>query len=227
MSFVEWIVDGILNWISNWEYLAVFFLMALESACMPVPSEIVMPFSGYLVWTGETGMTFWGVVVVGSLGCSFGSALAYAAGYYGGRAVIIKYGKYILISEKHLMQAENWFERWGSLATFIARLLPVIRTVISLPAGIAKMNFPKFLLYSFVGSVPWNAMLAYVGYALGPSWEDVHGIWRYLDYLVVAAIVIVVAYYGYRLYKDRKSPEKKEAAAGQAEPEPDPKDDQA
>lgn len=223
MSFVEWIVDGILNWISDWEYLAVFFLMTLESACMPVPSEIVMPFAGYLVWTGETGMTFWGIVLVGSLGCSFGSALAYAAGYYGGRPLIIKYGKYILISEKHLKQADDWFERWGSIATFIARLLPVIRTVISLPAGIAKMNFPKFLLYSFVGSVPWNAMLAYVGYALGPSWEDIEGIWRYLDYLVVAAVIIVVVYYGRRLYMDKKKAEKKPNGSAQAVSNPDPK----
>ncbi|HEX9907027.1 MAG TPA: DedA family protein [Thermoplasmata archaeon] len=227
MALVEWVVDGILNWISNWEYLGILLLMALESACMPVPSEIVMPFSGYLVWDGSTGMTFWGVVLVGSFGCTVGSIAAYAAGFYAGRPAIIRYGKYFLISEKHLKQAERWFEKWGSIATFLARLMPVVRTIISLPAGVAKMNFPKFVLFSFVGSVPWNAMLTYVGYALGPRWEEIEGVWKYLDIMVIAGAIAIIAWYAIGLYKDRKGPKEVQNGADRAEARPDDKEGHA
>ena len=115
-------------------------LMALESACMPVPSEIVMPFAGFLVARGDSGMSLLGITVVGALGCTIGSIAAYAFGFYAGRPLILRYGKYMLLREKHLITAEEWFEKWGDKATFKARLLPVIRTVLSLPAGIAKMN---------------------------------------------------------------------------------------
>jgi len=199
MGLVEWGTNLILDWISDMGYPGILFLMALESACMPVPSEIVMPFAGYLVWEGSTSMSFWGVVLVGSLGCTVGSIAAYAFGYYAGRPLILRYGKYILIREKHLVSAEKWFDKYGDKATFIARLLPVVRTVISLPAGIAKMNFKKFVFYSFVGSVPWTLMLAYVGYWLGPNWEDVVGVFRGLDVLVVAAAVGIVVWYVLRL----------------------------
>jgi len=199
MSLVEWGTNLILDWISDLGYPGILFLMALESACMPVPSEIVMPFAGYLVWAGDTTMTFWGVVFFGALGCTVGSIASYVVGFYAGRPLIIRYGKYILIREKHLKQAEEWFAKYGDKATFIARLLPVIRTVISLPAGISKMNFKKFVFYSFVGSVPWTLMLAYVGYWLGPNWESIKGVFRWLDIVVVAAIVAVAIYYVYRI----------------------------
>lgn len=202
MGIVEWGTNLILDWISAFGYGGILFLMALESACMPVPSEIVMPFAGYLVYRGDTSMTFWGVVFFGSLGCTVGSIVAYAVGYYAGRPLILRYGKYFLIREKHLVTAEKWFEKYGDKATFIARLLPVIRTVISLPAGIAKMDFKKFVFYSFVGSVPWTLMLAYVGYWLGPNWERIVGVFHGLDVLVVIAVILVVAYYFLRLRND-------------------------
>lgn len=207
MNIIEWGTNLILDWISTYQYLGIMFLMALESACMPVPSEIVMPFSGYLV-VRDGQMSLLGVVLAGSVGCTIGSIGAYIVGFYAGRPLIIRYGKYILLSEKHLVTAEKWFEKWGDKATFIARLLPVIRTVISLPAGIAKMNLRKFVFYSFVGSVPWTLMLAYVGYWLGPEWESIKGVFRELDILVVLAAILVIVWYVYRL---RKNNSKREA----------------
>jgi membrane protein DedA with SNARE-associated domain len=195
MNLIEWGTDLILDWISNYGYTGIIFLMALESACMPVPSEIVMPFAGFLVASGDTSMSLIGIILAGSFGCTLGSIAAYAVGFYAGRPLILRYGKFVLIREKHLVAAEKWFEKYGDKATFIARLLPVIRTVISLPAGIAKMKFDKFVLYSFVGSVPWTAMLAYVGYWLGENWEDIRGVFGYLDVIVVIAAVVILLWY--------------------------------
>lgn len=210
MSIVEWGTDLILDWISTYQYAGIVFLMALESACMPVPSEIVMPFAGYLVWQGNTSMTLLGITLAGSVGCTLGSIAAYFVGFYAGRPLIIRYGKYILIREKHLVMAERWFEKWGDKATFIARLLPIVRTVISLPAGVAKMNFKKFVLLSFIGSVPWTAMLAYVGYWLGPSWEDIIAVFRGLDVVVVLVVAAILIWYVHEMRKDN-SDEKEEA----------------
>ncbi len=202
-DLIEWGVNLILDWISNYGYLGIFFLMALESATLPVPSEIVMPFAGYLVYS-EGHMSLIGVILAGSIGCTVGSIAAYVVGYYAGRPIILRYGKYILLREKHLVSAERWFAKYGDKATFIARLLPVIRTVISLPAGIAKMNFKKFVLYSFVGSVPWTAMLAYVGFWLGGRWRDVSGVFRELDILVVLAGLAIVIWYVVRWRRARQ-----------------------
>jgi membrane protein DedA with SNARE-associated domain len=206
MNLIEWGTNLILDWISNYGYGGIMLLMALESACMPVPSEIVMPFAGFLVAQGDSGMSLLGIIIAGSLGCTIGSIAAYVFGFYAGRPLILRYGKYVLIREKHLVTAEEWFEKWGDKATFIARLLPVIRTVISLPAGIAKMNFKKFVFYSFVGSVPWTFMLAYVGYVLGSEWESIKGVFRELDIVVVVAAIAVVAYYAYRMKRNSTKP---------------------
>jgi membrane protein DedA with SNARE-associated domain len=209
MNIIEWGTNLILDWISNYGYVGILLLMALESACMPVPSEIVMPFAGFLVASGDTSMSLVGVILVGSLGCTLGSIISYTAGYYAGRPLILRYGKYFLIREKHLVSAEKWFEKYGDKATFVARLLPVIRTVISLPAGIAKMRFKKFVLYSFVGSVPWTAMLAYVGFWLGDNWEEIKGVFRYLDVMVVVGVAALLLWYFLR-HRPKK---RKEAAA--------------
>jgi membrane protein DedA with SNARE-associated domain len=206
MNLIEWGTNLILDWISNYGYGGIMLLMALESACMPVPSEIVMPFAGFLVAQGDSGMSLLGIIIAGSLGCTIGSIAAYVFGFYAGRPLILRYGKYVLIREKHLVTAEEWFEKWGDKATFIARLLPIIRTVISLPAGIAKMNFKKFVFYSFVGSVPWTFMLAYVGYVLGSEWESIKGVFRELDIVVVVAAIAVVAYYAYRMKRNSTKP---------------------
>jgi membrane protein DedA with SNARE-associated domain len=205
MNLIEWGTHLILDWISNYGYGGIMLLMALESACMPVPSEIVMPFAGYLVARDGVMSLFW-VTVAGSLGCTIGSIAAYVFGFYAGRPLILRYGKYILIREKHLITAEEWFAKWGDKATFIARLLPVIRTVISLPAGIAKMNFKKFVFYSFVGSLPWTFMLAYVGYVLGSEWESIKGVFRELDIVVVVAVIAILIYYVYRIKRNKSKP---------------------
>lgn len=201
MDIIGALVDFILGLISSWGYPGIFFLMGLESACMPIPSEVVMPFAGYLASQGE--MEMWIIVLVGSLGCTFGSIISYVAGYYAGRPLILKYGKYFLITEKHLVQAEDWFQKWGPKATFIARLLPVVRTVISLPAGVAKMDFRKFTLYSFVGSVPWNFLLAYTGYILGSEWETIKGYYREFEYALAIVGIAAVVFYIWHLRKSK------------------------
>ena len=212
MGLVEWGTNLILDWISHYGYIGITFLMALESACIPVPSEIVMPFSGYLVYRGDAGLTLVGVGIAGAVGCTIGSIVAYWVGMHAGRRLILKYGKYLLVTEKHLLTAERWFEKYGDAATFISRLLPVIRTFISLPAGIAKMNFKKFVFYSFVGSLPWTFMLGYVGYALGPSWEDIMDVFHKLDVLVIVGLIAIVAWYVYKLKLWNFRRDKKEAA---------------
>jgi membrane protein DedA with SNARE-associated domain len=217
MSLVQWGTDLILDWISTLGYPGIMFLMALESACMPVPSEIVMPFAGYLVYQAEqpgfdgTVMSLLGVSLAGALGCTLGSILAYVVGKYWGRPFILKYGRYFLIRKKHLDMADKWFEKYGDVATFIARLLPIIRTFISLPAGIARMNFKKFVFYSFIGSLPWTAMLAYVGYRLGPSWEDIMDWFHGLDVLVIVGVAAAVAWYVYKLRKENNNQRSEDA----------------
>jgi len=183
----------IISGISAFGYIGIVLAMALESACIPLPSEVIMPFSGYLVAQGRFSLL--GVSVAGALGCSLGSIVAYYVGLKGGRPFLLRYGRYLLITEAELWRADRWFERYGDKATFISRLLPVIRTFISLPAGVARMNFPRFVLYSFIGSLPWTAALAYVGMALGERWEEVGAIFHQLDVVIVAALLGLAAWF--------------------------------
>ncbi len=208
-GLIEWGVNLILDWIQNYGYIGILFLMTLESATLPVPSEIVMPFAGYLAFSQPDSFNLIAVILVGSIGCTVGSIAAYVVGYYAGRPLIVRYGRFVLLREKHLVTAEKWFAKYGDKATFIARLLPVIRTVISLPAGIGKMKFKKFTLYSFVGSVPWTAMLAYIGYWLGSRWEEVSHVFRrfHIDVIVVVAAIALLAFFILRARRSRKTPE--------------------
>src|SRR5215475_4660279 len=151
--------------ISALGYSGVVLLMAIESACIPLPSEIIMPFSGYLVSRGE--LNLWWVGIAGAVGCVLGSLVAYWVGMYGGRPFIEKYGKYILLSRHDLDLADRWFAKYGEVIVFTARLLPAIRTFIAFPAGVARMNIPRFIIYTFAGSLPWCIGLAYVGKKLG------------------------------------------------------------
>ena len=155
--------------ISKVGYGGILLLMAIESACIPLPSEVIMPFSGYLVHTGRFNL-FW-VATVGALGCNLGSLVAYYVGYYGGRPLVEHYGSYILLSHKELDWADHFFARYGNRAVFISRLLPVVRTFIALPAGIARMPQWRFHMYTFLGSWPWCLALAYVGMRLGEKWD--------------------------------------------------------
>ena len=195
---VEPIIEVATDFIGSAGELGVFLLMVLESACIPVPSEAIMLFAGFSVSEGE--MTLFGIVAAGVLGNLVGSWIAYAIGYYG-RLDLLERNKLIHISPKHLKWADDWFARYGAATVFFSRMLPIIRTFISLPAGVAKMPFWRFSAYTLLGSIPWVLMLAIVGEKVGDNWED----WRhklgYLDYVVLAAIVVGV---GYWLLKRRR-----------------------
>lgn len=164
--------------------------MAIESACIPLPSEIIMPFSGYLVYLGK--LDIWLVSLAGAFGCVVGSCAAYFVGMYGGRPFIEKYGKYIFISHKDLDLADRWFLKYENFAIFFSRLLPIVRTFISLPAGIARVNFPRFVIYTFVGSLPWCYALALFGYKLGENWKSLKYYFHKFD--IVVGIVIILAF---------------------------------
>jgi membrane protein DedA with SNARE-associated domain len=181
----------IISVISAGGYLGIAALMAIESACIPLPSEIIMPFSGYLVYVGRFKLLW--VATVGALGCNLGSAIAYAVGYYGGRPLVEKYGSYILLSRHELDWADRFFARYGNITVFISRLLPVVRTFIALPAGVARMNQPKFHFYTFIGSWPWCLGLAYVGMKLGQRWDTDPRlrIWFHRFDAVILAVILI------------------------------------
>jgi membrane protein DedA with SNARE-associated domain len=188
---VEPIVDVATEFIGSAGAAAVFVLMTLESACIPIPSEAIMLFAGFSVSKGE--LTLLEIVAAGVAGNLVGSWIAYAVGYYG-RLDLLEKNRLIHISPKHLKWADDWFARYGNWTVFFSRMLPIIRTFISLPAGVAKMPFWRFSAYTLLGSIPWVLALAIVGEKVGDNWED----WRhklgYLDYLVLAAIVVGIVY---------------------------------
>lgn len=164
------IANFIIAVISTGGYAGIALLMAIESACIPLPSEIIMPFAGYLVHTGQLNL-FW-VATAGAIGCNLGSIPAYWLGAWGGRPAVERFGKYVLLSRHDLDRTEHYFQRYGGITVLIARLLPVVRTFIALPAGIARMPQLRFHLYTFLGSWPWCFILAYVGMKLGDRWES-------------------------------------------------------
>ena len=180
--------------------------MAIESACIPLPSELIMPLAGWmLIKERSLAVTYTlAAGAYGALGNTIGSAIAYGVGMWGGRPFLEKYGKYILISRHDLDLADRWFDRSGSWSIFTSRLLPVVRTFISLPAGIARMHFVKFLVYTFLGSFIWSVGLAYGGYQLGEHWEQIRVIMRPFDPLVIAIVIVLIALYIYRHIKHSK-----------------------
>jgi membrane protein DedA with SNARE-associated domain len=189
--------------ISALGYPGVVLLMGIESACIPLPSEIIMPFSGYLVYTGR--FELWAVSVAGAIGCVVGSIVAYWVGMYGGRPVIEKYGRYVLLSRHDLDMAEKWFARRGELIVFASRLLPVIRTFIAFPAGVAKMNLTRFIAYTFLGSLPWCLGLAYVGQKLGEEWDKNEALktWFHrFDFVIGIVVVLAAAWWVWRHVTD-------------------------
>src|SRR3989344_2560713 len=199
-EFLTLVSTFIINLISGWGYGGVFFLMALESALIPIPSEIIMPFAGFLVWEGR--FSFASVVLWGAIGNLIGSIAAYIFGFYGGRPLLEKYGKYILISGEEIKKADDWFKKYGNFSIFISRMLPVIRTFISLPAGVARMPFWKFSLYTFLGSLPWAFVLTYLGVISGENWKNLEIYFRKFDWLI---IIIIIAAIGWWLYNKRKN----------------------
>lgn len=180
----------------------IVLLMAIESACIPLPSEVIMPFSGYLVFLGEYSL--WSVGLAGALGCVVGSVPAYYLGMYGGRPLVEKYGKYILVSRHDLDMADRWFERHGEATVFFARLLPVIRTFIAFPAGVSQMNMKRFIAYTFAGSLPWCLGLAYIGMVMGERWPTLRYYFHKFDLVIGAVIVAGIVWYVRRHLKHRE-----------------------
>ncbi|MGD0171663.1 MAG: DedA family protein [Halobacteriota archaeon] len=199
LNILETLSNFVISVIEQLGYAGVFVAMGLESACIPLPSEVIMPFAGYVVWKGE--LTLIGVTLVGTAGCLAGSLVAYFVGAHGGLPLLERYGKYVLIRKSELGRAHTWFERYGEIAVFISRVLPIVRTFISLPAGVARMDVKKFSLYTVLGSLPWCFGLAYVGVLLGPHWSDLEALFRYLDIVVIAGII---GLFGYLIYHRKR-----------------------
>ncbi|MEM2874354.1 MAG: DedA family protein [Candidatus Nanoarchaeia archaeon] len=182
-------------------YIGLFCLSAGESALLPIPSEIILPFSGYLVWQNK--MVFSLAATVAILGQLLGSVLAYALGYYGGRPLVLRYGRYFFLSKAHFEHVERWFNKNGAITVFIARLLPFVRTVISFPAGVTKLNFRKFLLYSFLGIALWTIALIYTGIRLGESWQILIGLFNRFQIIIIFALAAFVVWWLWKELKEQ------------------------
>jgi membrane protein DedA with SNARE-associated domain len=205
---IEILSGFIIAVISALGYGGIVLLMAIESACIPLPSEVIMPFSGYLVYTGRFNL--WWVGAAGAVGCVLGSLVAYWVGMYGGRPLIQKYGRYLLVSPHDLDLADRWFSRYGEVIVFASRLLPVVRTFIAFPAGVARMNLTKFVAYTFLGSLPWCLGLAYVGQLLGEQWDknDTLKSWFHrFDFLIGIILVLGVIWWVRRHVKNSRAAE--------------------
>ena len=196
------LTEMFLAFIDHWGYFAVALLMGMENACIPIPSELILGFAGYLVFAGR--MTFWGAFWYGMLGGVLGSWFAYEVGRRGGRAFVDRYGHYFFIKRSHVDMAQHWFDRYGLKAVFFSRMLPVIRTFISLPAGFAHVDLKKFTVYTILGSMPWTALIIGAGMALGESWESLLEIGHELSLLfVVVCVVLGGVWYWRRRHKKR------------------------
>ncbi len=187
--------------ISSSGYSGIVLLMAIESACIPLPSEVIMPFSGYLVYTGRFNL--WWVATAGALGCNLGSAVAYAVGYYGGRPLVERYGAYILLSRRELEWADGFFARFGDVTVFVSRLLPVVRTFIALPAGIARMPQLRFHFYTFLGSWPWCLGLAYLGFKAGEHWDYLRTYFHKFDFVIGLILLAALAWFVWSRWQHR------------------------
>lgn len=200
-TFLEFLARIIISVISNLGYPGIVLLMGIESACIPLPSEVIMPFSGYLASTGRFKLIW--VAMAGAAGCNLGSLVAYYVGAWGGRPLAEKYGRLVWVSAHDLEMADRFFARYGNWAVFIARLLPLVRTFIALPAGIARMNFLRFNIYTFLGSLPWCWVLAYVGYKLGPRWPSLREYFHRFDLVIGVAIAAAVVWFIHNRWKNR------------------------
>ncbi len=208
-----WLEQAIVTFLTNlfdaMDWTGVVGIMALESANIPIPSEVTMPLSGWLLVQARAGTAWqaiWEGGLWGALGCTLGSLLSYALGAWGGRPLLDRYGRYLLISNHDLEVADRWFSRWGDWAALISRLLPIVRTFISFPAGVARTRLSTFTLFTFLGSFIWCGALAYGGYVFGAHWEELRAIMRPFDIPIAIALVAGFAYYVYRhVRRGRKS----------------------
>jgi membrane protein DedA with SNARE-associated domain len=193
-------IEHIVNWaifvLGKLGYFGVFLLMALESACIPIPSEAILPFGGYLASEAYTGgrLNLILVILLGTIGGTVGSVAMYLIGAKGGRVLVDKYADKLRLKKAHIEMSYNYFNKYGEKIAFFSRLLPIIRTFISLPAGISKMNFTKFVTYTFVGSLIWSILLGYAGYTMGENWTAIRKWLHYADYAVIAAVLGIIVY---------------------------------
>jgi membrane protein DedA with SNARE-associated domain len=189
-------IINLIGWLGYW---GVFGLMTAQSALIPMPSEVTMPFAGYIASTGKFNIYL--VVLMGALGNLLGASLSFALGYFGKdmvvRNLIKKYGKFILVSTSDLDHSEKWFKKYGEKVVFFGRMLPVVSTFISLPAGIFNMNYPKFAFFTLVGSLVWSSILTYIGFTLGKNWDSLNVYYRKFEYVIVVFGVLLVGYYIY------------------------------
>ena len=202
-SLEQQILDFIASTYNLLQWPGVVALMAVESACIPFPSELIMPLAGWMLVQEQSLPATYTLVAgaYGALGNTIGSVIAYVVGMWAGRPLLNRYGRYVLISQRDLDLADRWFSRSGSWTVFVSRLLPVVRTYISLPAGIARMHLIKFLVYTFVGSFIWSLGLAYGGYQMAEHWEQIREVMRPFDPLFIAVIIALIAFYIYRHIK--------------------------
>ncbi len=192
---------------STFGYAGVLIAMTIESAAIPLPSELILPFAGWSVSRGLveplTGApwSYWGAVIAGVLGNTAGSLLSYAIGAFGGRPLVQRYGRYVLISAHDLEIAERWFARYGEATVFFSRMLPIVRTFISVPAGVARMPLWRFVLFSVLGAIPWVMLLVWGGMVLGDHWLELKHSLKGLDYVVAGGILLLVALFVWRHVK--------------------------
>ena len=200
MGITQWIAATAVAFIAATSYPGVFVLMVLESMVFPIPSEAVMPFAGFLIVTGQ--FTFTGVIIASTLGSIVGSLASYAMGFYGGKPFIKRFGKYLLLDAHDLEITERFFAKRGDLTIFISRFIPIIRHLISIPAGLGKMNLWKFVIYTILGAGLWNAFLTYVGFKLKENWSEVMKYSHTIDIVVVAVLGLAFLYYAYKVYSN-------------------------
>ena len=204
---ISFVVTPIVELISAAGYAGIVVLMAIESACIPLPSEIIMPFAGYLVSVGQ--MSLIGAATAGAIGCNVGSTIAYVVAAKGGRAAFERWGSYVLISPADMDRAERFFQRYGAITVFVGRLLPVVRTFIAFPAGLARMPMLKFQVYTFLGSWPWCFALAYVGFVLGDRWHSdtaLRNFFHRFDAVIAVVIVAGAAWFVWSRWRENKPP---------------------
>jgi membrane protein DedA with SNARE-associated domain len=202
-SLIDFLANIITSTIDVTGYGGIFFLMLMESCGVPAPSEIIMPFAGFLAAEGK--MLLWGAAVAGTLGNLAGSLLAYYIGLKGGRPLLEKWGRWILISKHDLDKADRWFARYGEMAVLIGRLLPVVRTYISFPAGLSKMSVKKFSFYTVLGAFPWCLLFAWLGVKMQNNWEQINEKLHDFNVAVVVLLILLGGLYVWRHWKNRKA----------------------
>ncbi|MEK7644463.1 MAG: DedA family protein [Patescibacteria group bacterium] len=196
MGISELLVSTITDFISAGGYPSIVILMILESMIAPVPSEAVMPFAGFLVYSGK--FNFWYAVFFSTMGSIIGSLISYYLGAYGGRLVVEKWGRYLLLNKRHLDMTEKFFAKYGEKTIFISRFIPIVRHFISIPAGVGKMKISKFILYTLAGAGAWNAFLTYVGLRLRDNWSNLERYAKFGDIIIIVAIMVSTCYFIYK-----------------------------